>query len=187
MSQNTIKCPCCKKLVFSTKMKRTFSILPYDGFFKAVDATDEEAFFFAAKRAPSLYQWACDDCINERKAILANPKRQFYTFKYPWDAAIPFLAYFDKRYTCISCGEKGLLSKEIQQHWYEELQLVVYTKASKCKSCRVANDLNTELSNLLKDGSPEDKKSLMRIAEIYEAIRKIEKMKAYRKASEKVK
>lgn len=187
MSQNSIKCPCCKRLVSAAKMKRTFSILPYDGFFKAKGTTIEEAFLFAAKRSPSLYQWACDDCVNGRKAILANPKKQFYTFKYPWDSAIPFLAYFDRGYTCISCGEKGSLSKEIQQHWYEELQLVVYTRASRCKTCRGTNDLNTELSNLLKDGKPKDKASLIRISEIYEKMGKTEKMKAYHRAAEKLK
>ncbi|MEM6699569.1 MAG: zinc-ribbon domain containing protein, partial [Bacteroidota bacterium] len=180
------QCSCCKRRITTTKMRRTFSLLPYEGFFKAVDTTNEEAFFSAAKRYPSLYQWACDDCINGRKAILASPNKQFYTFKYPWDTAIPFLAYFDKGYTCVSCGEKGILSKEIQQHWYEELQLVVYTKASSCKKCRVARDLNTELSNLLKDGKPNDASLLMRISEIYEAMGKTEKMKAYRRAAEKI-
>lgn len=185
MSQNSLECPCCKVRVLPSKMKKTFSLLPYDGFFKAMDTTNEEALLLALKRFPSLYQWACDNCIKNGKAILANPSKQFYTFKYPWDTAIPFLAYFDKGYTCISCREKGKLTKEIQKEWYEELQLVVYTKATSCRSCRKKRDLNTELSKLLKEGKPENKASLLRISEIYEEMGKIEKMKAYRRAAER--
>jgi len=186
MNKNTLQCPCCKKRVAPPKMKKTFSLLPYNGFAYAIGSSIEEAFLFVVSRYPDFHQWACDDCINGRKAILANPQKQFYTFKYPWDSAIPFLAYFDKGYTCESCGEKGILAKEIQQHWYEELKLVVYTRAKRCKNCRTTKDLNTELSNLLKDGKPEDKASLMRISEVYEKMGKIEKMKAYRKAAEKL-
>lgn len=51
----------------------------------------------------------------------------------------------------------------------------------------MANDLNTERSELLKAGKPNDVTALIRIAEIYEAIGKVEKMKAYRRAAEQMK
>ena len=164
-------CPCCKKSIEQSQTKKTNAAnLGFIPFFQ---------------------NWACDRCIKDGKALLAEPKKQFYQFTYPWDHAIPFLAYYDIHFTCKACKEPFLFSKSEQQYWYEKLQFVVYSKPQHCKECRkeirTAKNLNTELSNLLKEGKPTDKKSLLRIAEIYKEMGKPEKMKAYLAAAEKLK
>jgi len=180
MSKNTLRCPCCQDKISSSSIKQILLLLR-DGFVQPNGNSKGEAFIHIVRRYPSLYQWACDNCLNEGKALLSNPSK----FRDSWNPTTHLLAYYDKGYTCESCGEKGILGKEIQKHWYEELKLNLHVRTARCKSCRKARDLNTELSNLLKDGKPEDKASLMRVSEIYEAMGKIEKMKAYRRAAEK--
>lgn len=148
-----------------------------------------DSFMVIVSKYPDLYQWACDDCINNQKAILANPKKQYYTFKNPMDTWSPFLAYFDKKFKCKICEEKTIFSKEEQKHWYEELSFVVFSKPTTCKKCskelRIAKSLNTELSALLEKGIPKEKNNLLRLAEIYEKMGKIEKMNQYLNAANK--
>ncbi len=183
------KCSCCQKHVEEKNIKKTASILPFDGLPKMEGQTPLQGFLAVIKNH-NLYQWACDDCHQSKKAILGNPRKQFYTFKNPWDSATPYLAYFDKNFTCKTCGEDFVFAKEEQQHWYEKLNFVVYSKPVNCPSCRKeirdAKNLNTELSGLLKDGDPKDKNALIRIAEIYDILEKPEKAKAYRRAAEKL-
>lgn len=186
-------CPCCRQTVDENKLKRTAPLLPFDGFPMPVHAraSTAEAFLQVAGSYPSLFQqWACDDCIDSGKAILAKPKKQYYTFQSPWDTAIPYLAYFDQQRKCEACKQWYTFSKEEQQHWYEDLQFVVYSKPKQCLDCRKVKrkgrDVNTELSALLRDGRPEDPDQLARIAELYGQMGKEEKQKAYARAAEKL-
>lgn len=187
----TFSCSCCKQRVDTTRMKTVFSQLPFDGFFGKATQTYAESFQEIIARYPSFYQWACDTCIRDNKAIKARPEKQFHTFTYPWDAASPYLAYFDINFTCNTCKKDFTFSKEEQKFWYEDLQFVVYSKPVNCKSCRASiregKNLNTELSQLLQEGQPHDIEQLERIAEIYQQMGKVEKMKAYLKAAQKLK
>jgi hypothetical protein len=117
--------------------------------------------------------------LSNGKAILGKPGKQFYTFRYPWDTATPYFAYFDKNFTCDNCRKPFVFSKEEQQHWYEKLKFVVYSVPKECKECRRPRKLNRELSELLRDGKPDDVAALLRIAEIYAEMDKPEKQKAY--------
>jgi hypothetical protein len=184
-----IQCLCCKERKEKQKLKGVHSLFPFDGFMSSNEQGYLDSFMMIISKYPDLYQWACDDCINDQKAILANPKKQNYTFKHPMDTWSPFLAYFDQKFKCKICKNKTVFSKEEQQHWYEELSFVVFSKPTACKQCRkelrLAKNLNTELSKLLENGTPKEKKDLLRLAEIYEGMGKIEKMKKYLNAANK--
>lgn len=181
-----IKCPCCRQKVGEKNVKTVAGLFPFDGAHGNVGESDAKAIF----SFHSFYEWACDDCLETGAALLANPKKQFFKFKYPWDTAFPFLAYRDRSFTCRDCGEPFVFSKTEQQFWYEKMQFVVHSKPVRCPACRKrkrqGRALNTELSNLLKNGKPDDRTSLLRIAEIYSEMGKPEKEKAYRREAERI-
>lgn len=188
-NQMKIKCPSCKKETEKDKLKQISSLFPFDGFMLLSGRSYPESFMEIVSNYPEYYQWACDDCINDKRAILANPKNQYFTFKHPMDTGNPYLAYFDKRFTCKSCKDDFVFSKEEQKYWYEELSFVVYSKPIACKTCRKdirkSKNLNKELSELLRTGEPNEKSELIRISEIYQEMGKIEKMKKYLTAANK--
>jgi len=169
------KCHCCQKMVGENQMKKVASLFPFEGAHR-VQGKSNAASIMAFTE---LYKWACDDCLETKRALLGNPKKQSTAFQH--------LAHWDKSFTCRDCESSFVFSKEEQQHWYEELKFVVYSRPVRCPDCRKKKreekNLNTELSELLKDGKPEDRKALLRIAEIYETMGKPEKVKAYRKAA----
>jgi len=122
--------------------------------------------------------YACDNCINSKKAILANPKVQ----QGAWFA---HLAYFDENRTCQTCGDDYIFSKEEKKHWYEKLQFWVYAQSVNCKNCskeiRVERNLNTRLSNLLKNGEDElSTNQITEIISIYQVMKKPERVKYFK-------
>ena len=185
--KNRIFCPGCRTRVKTSQISKVMGLFPFDGAFSRVNQSFQNSFLEIVQRYPSFYQWACDDCIESGKVLLANPQKQFFTFKYPWDTAQPYLVYQDKSFRCKTCREKFVFSKTEQRHWYEELGFVVYSKPINCLPCRrekrAGRALNTELSQLLKDGKPEDTAQLLRIAEIYKEMGKVVKMTAYQTAA----
>lgn len=173
-------CPCCRSKVKPKQMTKMRQYLPFQGMVRVAGAKELDALIEGL-----IPDWACDDCLTTKQAIGGNPKKQFYTFKNPWDAALPFLAYWDRSFTCQNCQEKFDFPKEEQRHWYEELGFVVFSKPKDCPSCRKVKkewrNTNTQLSNLLKKGTPNTKKSLLEIAELYTEMGKEERAKFYRK------
>ncbi len=188
-NQMKILCLCCKEQTGKEKLKQVSSLFPFNGFMILSDRDYLTSFMTIVGKYPEFYQWACDDCINGGKAILANPEKQYFTFTHPMYTANPYLSYFDKGFTCKNCNDKFTFSKEEQKYWYEELSFVVYSKPIACGKCRkegrVVKNLNKELSELLQEGEPEEKSTLIRISEIYKEMGKTEKMKKYLTAANK--
>lgn len=184
-----IKCPCCKTKVEKKKLKLISSLIPIEGYQSETDHSHLESFMITVSKYPNMYQWACDECIKTKEAILGNPKKQNYRFKDPMETWHPFFAYYDKRYTCEICKEKTVFTKEEQKYWYEKLSFIVYSKPISCKNCRkeirATRNMNTELSELLKEGTPKEKSKLLRISEIYKEMGKIERMKHYKNKANK--
>jgi len=184
-----ITCPCCEFPRGKDELQIVSSLFPYNGFMGAVGQSYLNSFMYIVASHRSLIQWACDNCINKGKAILANPKKQYYTFHHPMDTAMPFLAYYDKPFTCETCKSETFFSKEEQLNWYEKFSFIVHSEPKSCRRCRKKirkkNNLNTELSELLKDGIPKEKDRLLRISEIYKEMGKVDKMRWYLKAAGK--
>lgn len=172
-----LECPCCHNLVDKNSLTKTITIAPFNQQSITVDAALVDAFIFSLKNY-SLYQWACDKCFKSEKAILANPQKQNYS---AW--GYPNLAYFDKNRTCRSCQSKFTFSKKEQQYWYEELQFFIEAKAVHCLPCRkqiqAEKLLNSQLSELLRNGDPKNVKDLANIALLYKEMGKTEKWKEY--------
>lgn len=183
-TNSTIYCPCCNKSIYKAEIQEISTIFPFEGMLISDKTNRTKSFVEIIQRYPSFYQWACDNCMAQKKAILGNPHQQNYQL------GNPYLAYFDKTFTCQSCKEDFVFSKEDQQYWYEKLQFLVYSKPNHCKECRKeireAKNLNTELSNLLKNGKPDEEDSLLRIAAIYKEMGKSEKMKVHLAEVEKL-
>lgn len=154
-------CPCCKAQIENRGLEQVSTLFPFDGFMSLGNQNYLKSFLEVVGRGYNHYQWACDICIKSKKAILANPQKQHYTFNHPMDTANPYLAYYDKEFTCETCKHTAVFSKEEQKYWYETLSFVVYSKPTSCKKCRQEmrriKNLNTELSELLIDGEPKEK------------------------------
>ncbi len=169
-------CPSCKQKVSDAKTKKTQSLFPHDGMIRDVGSGQ---YVYQLKQ----YHWACDNCLSSGKALLAKPKKQYYTFRTKGTAALPFLAYYDINYTCDRCNDDFSFSKKEQQHWYEELRFVVHSRPRQCMPCRQIirqeKALNAELSQLLKSGEPQDISSLSRLIELYEILNKADKVAYY--------
>lgn len=178
----TVKCPVCQKRVGKKEIQKMAGLLPFEGFF--YQGNDMLASFMeVVSRYGGFYQWACDDCLEAGRALLAQPAKQNHTHKHPADTVMPYLAYVDQSYSCRNCGLGFVFSKEEQQHWYETLAIYVEARPVYCKACRTeirtARALNTELSDLLKEGTPKEKEKLLRIAAIYQEMNKPDKQKHY--------
>lgn len=133
-------------------------------------------------REPSLV-WACDKCLADKKAIQATPANQLYCDDYP------YLAYFSRTNRCRSCFNAFVFSAKEQQHWYETLRFWGMSVPVRCPACRKqlrhSRNLNTQLSELLKNGEPKDAETLQRVAALYRATGKAEKASVYERKAEK--
>ncbi|MCU0391286.1 MAG: zinc-ribbon domain-containing protein [Thermoflexibacter sp.] len=169
MKKNKLKCPCCKGEVYSSAAQQTLKLSPQVWFW--IDKY--ELVLENLQRDEDTFQWACDDCLNSQKAIIANPEIQTYC-DYP-----PYLAYFDIEKKCTVCGENYIFSAEEQKFWYEELKFFVQGESKSCVKCRQKkrhkNNLTSELSSLLKDKHNLNQKQLLRIAEIYGKLGRVDK------------
>lgn len=176
MNSRSIQCPCCKRQKKEKEYRKVLSLFPFEGAIRDMNSNR----YYIDKR---LYQWACDACIQSGLALMANPKKQYHTFFSPEDTAPPYLSYYDQNRRCQQCDVKFTFTKEEQIHWYEQLKFVVYAQPKHCLNCRKeirkTKDLNSELSNLLKEGTPSDLESLERIAQIYAQMGNEEKAKVY--------
>ena len=123
------------------------------------------------------FEWACDSCLQDKKAILANPDQQTYA----WN---PNLAYFDKDLICRTCGTNFKFTKEEKQLWYEKLKFWIGSEPVNCQKCRrqirLLKSENKILSDILKkDESKITIEELKTVAEIYQNWDKPEKAKFY--------
>jgi hypothetical protein len=73
--------------------------------------------------------WACDFCLDQGKALLANPRKQKYSDHWP------HYAYRDKKQSCADCGKKFTVESWEQKYWYETLQFWTPSSPQCCKSC----------------------------------------------------
>lgn len=159
-------CPCCKTSLHRSEFSSVVKTLTTATGFEVFDNFLEYEFGYA-----------CDNCLTKQKAILANPKLQL-------GSHFQHLAYFDESHTCQTCGDDYIFSKEEKRHWFEVLQFWVYAESLNCKNCskeiRVERNLNTRLSNLLKNGEEElSNEQITEVISIYQTMEKAEKVKYF--------
>jgi hypothetical protein len=137
----------------------------------------------------SDFNWACDNCLNNKKAILASPNAQNYCW-------YPNYAYFDTTHTCRTCNIEFTFGKEEKKYWFENLKFWIDAEAVNCPKCRKEirqfKTENTRLSKILKQREDDiSVDALNEVIEIYIKWEKIERVKYYqavlRKRSSRVK
>lgn len=123
------------------------------------------------------FEWACDNCLQTKKGILANPGLQ----QTPWT---PHLAYFDTKIKCHTCSTDFLFKKEEKKAWYESYNLPVHAQPDNCLECRrkIRNlkSENKTVSEILKKSDNEiTDDELKMVVDIYLSWDKMEKVKFY--------
>lgn len=171
-----LKCPSCKAAISPKAAKACLEKdIPYANITYRVSG-------------PSLQNhkrpiWACDECLQLGKALIADFSKQLYL---DYD---PYLAYVDRSKICKTCGDLFVFTKAEQKFWYEDLQFWVQVQPNNCQSCRKEirhkKKLNTELSFLLEDKDNWILAELERIVEIYIELEKFEKAKFYQSKIDK--
>ncbi|HEX6427904.1 MAG TPA: zinc-ribbon domain containing protein, partial [Niastella sp.] len=125
----------------------------------------------------SSFEWACDVCLQNKKAILASPAQQNTSLT-------PSLAYHDIEKNCRTCGAEFTFTKEEKKLWYEQLKFWIDSEPVNCLKCRRQIRLlkaeNKTLSDILqKDEQEITIDELKIVSDIYRKWDKIEKVKFY--------
>ncbi len=125
----------------------------------------------------SNFEWACDNCLNTKKVILASPGLQ-------QTPSNRHLAYCDKKLHCFSCGVDFIFKKEEKKAWYESYKLPINAIPNNCLDCRRKvqkhNSENKNVSEILR--KPENDISVDELNElvaIYVSWEKVAKAKYY--------
>lgn len=125
----------------------------------------------------SNFEWACDSCLEKKKANLAIPGLQE-------TPSTPHLAYFDTQLNCYSCKKEFLFKKEEKKAWYESYKLPSNAQPNNCLDCRrktqMHNSENKTISEILKKSEIEiTENELQEVVGIYTSWDKMEKAKYY--------
>lgn len=172
------KCPCCLTDKHRTEMRKTMSILEkiHKNEFKNYNELNLYNYTYGSF-IDSNFEWACDYCLESKRAVLANPVLQQTPFT-------PHIAYFDTLFKCNSCKEEFMFKKEEKKVWYESYKLPIDAQPDKCLDCRrkirKQNSENKILSEILEKPEAEIKvNELEKVVEIYTTWNKMKKAKYY--------
>lgn len=170
------KCPSCKAEVDKTEMKTVISEMEkvdkiQYNYYKKLKVDTYYSF------VDSNFDWACDICLNDKKAIKANPILQ----NYAWN---PHYAYYDSQCKCKNCNADFIFSKEEKKHWFESLKFWIYSVPIHCINCRMEiRQLKLEnkiLSTILKkEESNISSEELDKVIKIYSKWKKEKRVKYY--------
>jgi len=124
-----------------------------------------------------FHNWACAECIETGRAIVAQPDRLNVSM-----GPVHF-AYFDRQRQCAECQQPFVFSAHEQKYWYETLQFMTRSTAKHCKRCRRnrrrRKTLQKQLQAALDALRPDDGDSLRQVAAIYEDMGCIKKAAEY--------
>lgn len=168
-----MKCPCCSIEKPRTEITVCLSILGKI-IVKHYEMSASDAYEMLIG---SNYIWACDDCLNRKKAIVAFPTFQNNELD-------SYLAYYDTDITCRTCGTKFTFTKEEKKLWYETLKFRMESMPVNCLPCRKQVRLlkaqNNTLSEILKKDAHEiSMEELKTLVDIYTQWDKQEKATYY--------
>jgi hypothetical protein len=177
------KCPCCEMERYSTEVTVCLSIFEkYEQrqykYYKELDIDSYDTL------TENDFEWACDECLDKNRAILANPLIQESAFSVN-------LAYCDQNFTCRKCGLDFLFAKEEKRKWYETYKFRPDSAPVHCLTCRRAiRELMAE-NKLLSDILAMEKSAVtisqwQTVVEIYKKWGKVEKTKFYQKVIKKL-
>src|SRR5687768_689005 len=91
-------CPCCKISRYQSEylhLKEFNDQYKFDYMFSVIESAKQ-----------NFLHWACDKCLEEKKAILGTPKLQ------NWGGfAYPYFAFYDEEKNCQTCKNHSRLEK----------------------------------------------------------------------------
>ncbi len=171
------KCPSCKANVHKTEMKIAISEMEkveklQCNNYKELRIDTYNSFI------NSNFDWACDICLEDSKAIKANPSLQSYS----WN---PSYAYYDSCIKCENCNSDFTFSKQEKKYWFESLKFWIDSIPLHCMNCRKElRQLKLEnalLSDILKKNKIDiGLEELEKVIEIYTKWEKEERAKYYK-------
>lgn len=173
------KCGCCGQIKDKLDVSICLSVLKNTDFIKNSD----QKYDLYEWLINSNFEWTCDKCINDRKALIANPSQQNNTYN-------PFLAYYSVNLICKKCGVEFTFTKEEKKLWYEELKFFRESEPLNCLKCRkeikVFKIQNKIVSQILKKSINEISiEELSQLVEIYDKWNKKDKFNFYSKVIER--
>lgn len=131
----------------------------------------------AAEGHPRWF-WACDECVDAGRAVVADVTRVTVSM------GIPFAAYVDRPFRCEDCGADAVFSAREQQHWFETLGFLIWVYPKQCAPCRanrrVRARANTALADALQNLDLEDPSQLDAIAKLYDELGSADKAAEFR-------
>ncbi len=199
----SLECPCCKKQVrvkdtpleamYSSNrthdwMQRTKHI-QYDLFKGYIDKffTGLTLDKVAENKRLRFNLWACNECLETGKAVLADTSKQHYGL------GGPILYYLDLPFTCSRgcsyCGGSYVFTISEQKYWYEELNFFVESIPSFCEGNRKRLRLmkvNQKKLGVLINKKNKDVKDLEEIRDIYIEFDLLDKAKIINNQIKKV-
>ena len=140
-----LKCPCCGELRPETECCVFISQIAHDVPNKYYGTLEGDIIgnLYWLDAQKHKIGWACDICLQKKRALPGKPKRQLFC-----DIA-PHFAYFDKQVICRDCGITFQFSKEEQAHYYEKLVFWVQAERIRCNACQALKKMRERLSQLL--------------------------------------
>lgn len=170
------KCPCCNQAKHKTEIKIAISEM------EKIDELQykhhkELKINTYASFIDSDFEWACDECLESKKAIKGNPGLQNYC----WN---PNYAHYDSQLMCRNCNTEFTFSKEEKKYWLEGLKFWIDSTPVNCVNCRKEirklKAENKTLSEILKKEESEISVSeLEKVVEIYTKWEKDNRTKYY--------
>lgn len=168
------KCKCCGLLKDQSEVLISLSVLKSTDIVKN---SDHECNLFEWL-INSNFKWACDQCINDKKALVSNLSQQ--------RGYSPDLTYYDVNLICKKCKNEFTFTKEEKKNWYEQLKFYIKSIPVNCLICRKEirrfKYQNKVLSQVLKK-NPKDMTidELSQIVQIYDEWNKKDKFNFYSK------
>lgn len=169
------KCKCCGLFKDQSEVLISLSVLKNA---EVIKNSDQEFNLFELL-IDSNFNWACDQCINNKKALVSNLLQQ--SKSYP-----KYLSYYDVNLTCKRCKNEFTFTKEEKKIWYEKLKFYIESVPVHCLICRKKirkfKNQNKILSQVLKK-NPKDMTmdELSQIVQIYDEWNKKDKFNFYSK------
>ncbi|WP_083325760.1 zinc-ribbon domain containing protein [Hymenobacter coccineus] len=126
-----LKCPCCGELQPESECSVFISQISQDVPNKYYGTSGGNIIgnLYWLDAQKNRVDWACDICLQQKRAFQGKPKRQLFC-----DFA-PHFAYFDKQIICRDCGIIFQFLKEEQAHYYEKLVFKVQAERVRCDIC----------------------------------------------------
>jgi hypothetical protein len=118
-------------------------------------------------------KWACDICLRNGRALIANPQKQVFGL------GSPYLAYVDRECKCSACSRLFKFSAREHRYWLESLKFHIDSEPVRCPDCRrfhrEQRELNTRLSELLENKAELTAEKWLLVSEIYRKMGKEDK------------